>query len=237
MSLAPDYSRAVVPFELKDVDEKTGTFTGMASVYEVRDLHGETIAPGMFAEDIAVRGGSRKLLWQHDMRELIGGVVVKEQTDGLRVESGQINLDVQKGKEAHALANQLVDGKRVLDSMSIGFNITSRDGRDASRLTKGELWEVSLVTFPANPAALVDSVKAQMAALGLNVDELLELKAGRVLSAKHLKLVTDCRDALETLIQAASNDDAGGAKGSRPGEPEATGLKAFGELADWLRSN
>ena len=106
-----------------------------------------------------------KLLWQHDMREPIGiWSRMSEDTKGLYVE-GELNLEVQRGREAYALMKQ-----GAISDMSIGFRtLKSEHGRaDAPngqskavrRIKQVKLFEVSLVSVPANPLATVDQVKA-----------------------------------------------------------------------------
>src|SRR5262249_34675527 len=100
-------------------------------------------------------GGRIKLLWQHDVTKPIGMGDISDTSAGLMV-SGRLNLDSTAGREAYA---HLRGGE--VDQMSIGYDpVTSRKGRAGTReLLEIDLWEVSLVTFPALPAARVTSVK------------------------------------------------------------------------------
>jgi len=70
---------------------------------------------------------------------------------------GEINLDVQQGKEAFALAKQ-----GVLSDFSIGFSIdeSSLDEQNQLRtITKAVIWEGSIVDEPMNPMANITGVK------------------------------------------------------------------------------
>ena len=91
------------------------------------------------------------MLWQHDTREPIGvWERVEEDAKGLKI-SGRLNLDTQRGREANSLLKM-----GALDGLSIGANVEEQtvDRSTSIRtLTKVDLWEVSLVTFPANPLA------------------------------------------------------------------------------------
>ena len=70
---------------------------------------------------------------------------------------GQLNLDVQAGRDAHSQLK-----KRVVRSLSIGFELLEhRYEKDVRIITKGEIKEVSLVVFAANPRASVTSVKEE----------------------------------------------------------------------------
>ncbi|MDP1007181.1 HK97 family phage prohead protease, partial [Klebsiella pneumoniae] len=80
-----------------------------------------------------------------------------EDSKGLRIK-GQLALETVLGKEAHALLKL-----GALNGLSIGFvskQWTYDRDTDVRTLTELDLWEVSLVTFPANGKARVTNVKA-----------------------------------------------------------------------------
>ena len=136
-----------------------GTFTGHACLFGVEDLARDVIEPGAFRSTLARRGAAGvKLLWHHDPAEPIGRwLEIREDARGLFVR-GRILADVARGREALALMRA-----GVLDGLSIGFK-TVKGRRDARsgirRLGEIDLWEISLVTFPMQPAARVASVEA-----------------------------------------------------------------------------
>ena len=143
-----------VSFEVKAIGDD-GTFSGYGSVFGVEDSYGEIVIAGAFDESLANRLPS--LLWQHRASEPIGiYTLVKEDAIGLYVE-GKLALDTVRGQEAHALLKM-----GAISGLSIGFN-TREDSYDTvtgvRTLRKLDLWEVSLVTFPANEAACVTDVK------------------------------------------------------------------------------
>lgn len=138
-----------------------GTVEGYGSVFGVRDNYDDVIAPGAFAACLKahqVAGTMPAMLWQHDACEPIGvWTEMVEDSKGLRIK-GQLALDTMRGKEAHALLKL-----GALNGLSIGFVSKQwsydRD-TEVRTLTEIDLWEVSLVTFPANEKARVTSVKA-----------------------------------------------------------------------------
>ncbi len=144
------------PLALEGVADN-GTFTGYASVFNVTDSQKDVIAHGAFTRTLQERGGDIKLLWQHRMDEPIGVItLLREDMKGLYVE-GKLLLDVQRGREAWTL---LKSG--AINGLSIGFRAVhfTRDTTSDTRwLTDIELYEISLVTFPANPQAGVMRVK------------------------------------------------------------------------------
>jgi hypothetical protein len=129
----------------------TAPIEGYASLFGVRDLAGDVIAPGAFARTLRQRMPSAvKLLYQHAAEEPIGILTdAEEDQSGLFV-AGEINLETQRGAETRALLEQ-----GALSGLSIGFNIVTseRDGRSQRLITEIDLWEVSLVTFPMLPGA------------------------------------------------------------------------------------
>lgn len=132
-----------------------GSFTGHANVFGNIDAVGDRVLPLAFTKDLRERGPKRPLLWNHSPTDPIGWVELAVDLKGLRVTRGQLVLDVQRARETYALMKA-----GVIDGMSIGYEtVRERTGRDARELHEINLWEVSLVTFPANALARVDAVK------------------------------------------------------------------------------
>jgi HK97 family phage prohead protease len=137
-----------------------GTVEGYGSVFGVRDNYDDVIASGAFAATLKAHkeeGTMPAMLWQHDACEPIGvWTEMVEDGKGLRIK-GQLALETTRGKEAHALLKL-----GALNGLSIGF-VSKQWAYDRDReirtLTEIELWEVSLVTFPANEKARVTNVK------------------------------------------------------------------------------
>jgi HK97 family phage prohead protease len=129
-----------------------GTVAGYASVFNVVDYQNDSILPGAFAVSLASSRPAR-LLWQHDPSLPIGRIVaLSEDETGLRM-TAVLALDSIHGQDAYALLKA-----GALDGLSIGFRpVHTHPARDKGvRLIRtAELWEVSLVTFAANPKARV----------------------------------------------------------------------------------
>lgn len=138
-----------------------GFFCGYASVFHLKDHHGEVITPNAFKNSLAqwkAHGGMPKLLWQHDQKQPIGiWHEIYEDDYGLFVK-GQLLLDLQRAREAYALLKA-----GVIDGMSIGFRPvkTQKYGNTQDHyIEEIDLQEISLVTFAANSRAKVTAVKA-----------------------------------------------------------------------------
>ncbi len=134
-----------------------GYITGYASVFDNVDRQRDVILAGAFNNAVA-EPKNVKLLWQHDVTQPIGRIeYLEEDNHGLYVEA-RLLLDVQKAKEAYAL---LSGG--AIGGLSIGYNVNDSvlDYDTGIRLIRSvELYEISLVTFPANEMACVEKVKS-----------------------------------------------------------------------------
>jgi HK97 family phage prohead protease len=147
--------------EIKEIDA-AGHFAGYASVYDVIDSYRESVAPGAFAASLdnwKAKGRMPPVLWQHKRDEPVGPfTVMREDKRGLYVEGHLLVDEVQRAREARALIKS-----GTISGLSIGFNtIVDEFNRESgiTTLKQIDLWEVSIVTFPANQAAQVEAVKA-----------------------------------------------------------------------------
>ena len=138
-----------------------GSVEGYGSVFGVRDNYDDVIAKGAFLASLKehkAAGTMPAMLWQHDSGEPIGvWTDMVEDAKGLKI-TGKLALETVRGKEAHALLKM-----GALNGLSIGFMSKqwAYDRETEVRtLTEIDLWEVSLVTFPANEKARVTNVKS-----------------------------------------------------------------------------
>lgn len=148
-------------FDVKSVDN-AGVFEGYASVFDVIDSYREKVVPGAFKASLekwATKDRLPPILWQHQTAEPLGPTLaLHEDSRGLFIRGQLLINDVRRAKEAHALLKA-----KAITGLSIGFNVKA-DAFDHDEellsLTEVDLWENSIVTFPANEAAGVDTVKA-----------------------------------------------------------------------------
>ena len=154
------------PSNVKASDEEEsqeyGYFEGYGSVFDNTDLGNDVIKKGAFKKSVRKRGlKGIKLLYQHKTDMPIGVFdSIKEDDHGLYVK-GRLALKTTAGRDAYELLKM-----GALDGLSIGFRATpkgySYDKRKKTRvLEEVDLMEVSLVTFPMNPQAKIQSVKGQ----------------------------------------------------------------------------
>jgi len=153
--------------ETKEVDRngvKVGVIEGYIATWDV-DRGGwdgvkDKFLPGSFLKSIARHKATNRPVRLKDMHgRTIGGFPidsVKEDGRGL-FGKGEINLDVQQGREAFALAKQ-----GVMSDFSIGWGLgegaTTKDG--VRSIPEAEIWEGSIVDEPMNPHANITAVKA-----------------------------------------------------------------------------
>lgn len=149
-----------VHMEVKEV-AADGTFQGYGAVFGNVDLGRDIIAAGAFADTLA-KNSKIRMLWQHDPAQPIGvWEQLAEDKRGLAVKGRLlISQGVPKADEAYALLKA-----GALDGMSIGYEVppggaTFDDKKRVRTISKANLWEVSLVTFPMNTRATVTRVKS-----------------------------------------------------------------------------
>ncbi len=145
---------AVEGLEAKE-DDNGRTVEGFASVFNNVDSYSDIVMPGAFAKSI--KGRKPAMLWQHNSGQPIGvWDEMEEQKKGLYVK-GRI-LPTTAGNDAYTLVKA-----GAVTGMSIGYSArkweTDTD-KGIRRLTEVELYEVSLVTFPANEKAQITRVKS-----------------------------------------------------------------------------
>lgn len=149
----------VVPFEVKSIDDAGEYYVveGLAAVYGNVDSYDDIVLPGAFAADIAKRGNERPILWQHSRWEPIGKGVFTDTESGLMVRcllpkadsfvSGRVMPQVKAGS---------------VTGLSIGYvtiKYNDDENRGVRKLIELELYETSLVTFPANDQARILAAK------------------------------------------------------------------------------
>lgn len=159
-----------VTFEIRATGEN-GEVEGYGSVFGTKDSYDDIVAPGAFAASLNAHkadGTLPAMLWQHNPDEPIGvWTEMAEDEKGLKVK-GKLALDTVKGREAFSLMKM-----GALKGLSIGFVskqwVYDRQ-TDIRTLTEIDLWEVSVVTFPANGKATVTNVKTDAGELAAPKD-------------------------------------------------------------------
>lgn len=158
------YKKRAMEFDMKSL-KKDGSFAGYGSVFGNTDLYNDVVMPGAFTDTLQAWEAKDRLppvLWQHNSDAPIGAYTeMHEDATGLYVEGKLLIKSVQQAAEAYALLEA-----KAINGMSIGFNIP--DDPDAMeydaphgimKIKIIDLWECSIVTFPANTSATVNELK------------------------------------------------------------------------------
>ena len=155
--------RLDIPLKLKSVSD-SGEFEGYGSVFGVKDSYDDVVVPGAFSKSLQSwreKNALTAMLWQHQMNEPIGVYTeMKEDEHGLYVK-GRLLIDddpLAKRAYAHAKAGSL-------GGLSIGYILKDWEYDSAKGvylLKEIDLWEVSLVTMPANDEARISDVKSML---------------------------------------------------------------------------
>lgn len=162
--------------EAAKTDKEPGTFSGYGSVFNNLNSYNEMIAPGAFKDSLKewkTKGNLPKMLLQHGTGGgFFGGgsaedgipvgvyTEMYEDDKGLYVAGKLFALGTQKGQYIY---EGLQSG--ALDGLSVGFapqkferNIDAKEGEPDRKHTKVDLWECSIVTFPADGKASITQV-------------------------------------------------------------------------------
>lgn len=150
-----------INFELKETLE-SGQFSGYGATFGNIDRGGDVIAPDAFdksLEEHRMKSTMPLMLWQHSPSQPIGvWDSMKPDSKGLMV-SGRCLTQLRMGAEAHILMKN-----KAIRGLSIGYRTIDYEYVDTERgsyrlIKEAELWEVSLVSFPLQPEAMVTDVK------------------------------------------------------------------------------
>lgn len=204
-------------FELrvKAAEKEEGRISGYASVFGNKDSYGDVVVKGAFSSFLHKISLSRKVVpvfYGHNLEDPkanIGRVLSLVEDDyGLKFDA---QLDLSGDTYGRIVYEQLKDGR--LDSMSFGYQVLDYSmEKDTTELKELELFEISVVPIPANPAALVT-----------------EVKAGRAISAKNMDLIRGAYEALGELLEAYGDDPEINDKGdSQKGVPMAEIMALLG---------
>jgi uncharacterized protein len=149
-----------VAFKADSVSDE-GRFSGYGSIFGNTDLGGEIVAKGAFSDSlkrITSSGDPLPALWQHKSDQPIGGYdLLAEDDNGLKVEGFLLSNDIPLAAQALALMK-----RRVVKGLSIGYYIEEYSWNDKEgilTLLKLDLREISIVTFPMNVEAQIETVK------------------------------------------------------------------------------
>lgn len=198
------------------VDEETGMIAGFFSTYDkTPDSYGDIIEPGAFTETIKAReetGHPFPLCFNHDFSAVIGAVKsIEDRERGPYIEAGlldtQLAQDVRKMVKSGAIW-QFSFAYDVLEARQPSEE--ERKSGVENVLTKLDLFEISVVTVPANQNAVMTEVK--------NVEP--ETKQGRRNRKSDEDIIRSCIESLQSLLDDGDEDNPTEEEAPAEAEPE-----------------
>lgn len=183
--------------------DETGKIAGFFSTYEkTPDSYGDIIAPGAFTKTIEKRKASGHpfpLCWNHDFSSVIGVVDnVEEKEIGPYIEASFLDTalaqDVRKMVQSGAVYQ-----------FSFAYDVLKSREPDAEEKSNGvlnvleevEVFEVSVVTVPANQNAVVTDIKGAIEA---------EIKAGRRNNKSDEETIKQIISLAQSLLTVKEDD-------------------------------
>ena len=185
-----------IRMQVKNLSED-GTFEGTLSPYGNVDEGGDLVEPGAFTAFLKQFGNIVPMLWQHLQDCPIGSLVLTDQPDGLYCK-GKLFLDTDANgnylvPEAAKAYGLLKAG--IIKGLSIGYEtIKAQTIAGVRHLKELKLYEGSIVTFPMNTSAGVNSVKQKQTKGGF-ADSMGESQ----LRASSSQMIQSIADALNSL--------------------------------------
>ena len=200
-------------FELKEGEN--GVVEGYASTWtKTPDSYGDIVIKGAFTDTLKKRKASGHpfpLCFNHDFDQIIGAVFEAYEDDyGLKIRASFLNTPA--AQEKRELVKEGIVWQFSFAYSVLGSEAPTEEEKKQGifqKLTKLDLYEVSLVPVPANQTAVVTEIKN---------DENIEEKAGKRNSAKDEALIRDAISALQALLDNA--DDPGEDESKANGAPE-----------------
>jgi HK97 family phage prohead protease len=169
------FEAKVAPFEFKFAsNEPDGTFEGYGAVFGNEDDNGDMLMRGAFDKTLASArssGQMPKMLLNHgglafgnptaeSMIPIGKWAKMSSDAHGLQVKGKLINLDTETGKRIYGAMKEGELGGLSMGFRAREFVFGTKPSEPFRTLKAVDLFEVSPVTFPANPLALVSGVKS-----------------------------------------------------------------------------
>lgn len=198
-------------FELKAGDN--GIVEGYASTWtKTPDSYGDIVIKGAFTETLKKRkatGHPFPLCFNHDFDQIIGAVTETEEDDfGLKIKASFLNTAL--AQEKRELVKEGIVWQFSFAYSVLGSEAPTEEEKKQGifqKLTKLDLYEVSLVPVPANQTAIVTEVKNDLEVETKEVE--VEEKSGRRNSEKDEKLIREAISALQALLDNSKESDEG----------------------------
>lgn len=190
-------------FELKSDDN--GEVEGYASTWtKTPDSYGDIVIKGAFKETLekrAATGHPFPLCYGHDLNQIIGAVKSIEEDDvGLKIKASFLKSAL--AQEKRELVKEGIVWQFSFAYDVLGYEAPTEEERKEgimNKLTKLDLYEISLVPIPANQTAIVTEIKS---------DNTVETKSGKRNSAKDADAIRQAISLLQGVLGELDEDDS-----------------------------
>jgi uncharacterized protein len=202
------YQQKKLQFKALNVDTEQGIFDGYASVSGIIDSEKDVVEPGAFKRTLSegfAKGGVKLLALHNEYQLPVGkSLELREDEPGLYVK-GYIS-PTTLGSDVRQL---IKDG--VLGDLSIGYEaiVSDIDDKGIRHLRDVELYEISIVTWPANAAAKISGYKGGAPGMANQYDPALVkqlLEAAKPIAALVQQLEAGAPAPADTTLPAADDD-------------------------------
>ena len=218
-------------FELKEGEN--GVVEGYASTWtKTPDSYGDIVIKGAFTETLKKRkatGHPFPLCFNHDFDQIIGAVFEAEEDDyGLKIKASFLNTPA--AQEKRELVKEGIVWQFSFAYSVLGSEAPTEEEKKQGiwqKLTKLDLYEVSLVPVPANQTAVVTDIKK---------DDNIEEKSGKRNSAKDEALIRDAISALQALLDTAEDQGEDETKANGAPEEQKASNPMKDELLTYIKS-
>ena len=198
-------------FELKAGDN--GIVEGYASTWtKTPDSYGDIVIKGAFTETLKKRkatGHPFPLCFNHDFDQIIGAVTEAEEDDfGLKIKASFLNTAL--AQEKRELVKEGIVWQFSFAYSVLGSEAPTEEEKKQGifqKLTKLDLYEVSLVPVPANQTAIVTEVKNDPEVETKEAE--VEEKSGRRNSKKDADAIKQAITLLQSVLDDADESDEG----------------------------
>lgn len=204
-----------------------GEFEAFVSVMGVKDFYGDVVQPGAFDDTLAKwkdSGNPIPVVWSHgyhDVLNHIGYALEAEQRTisgktGLWVR-GQLDVtDAEEDARARKAARLMKSGR--VSQFSFSYEVW--DGAPAKSEEFGDYYSLNrLGLYEVGPTLIGANADTELLAAKALRDLAVELKSGRVLSAKNEELLRAAHESIGSVLAALENSNDGKAMTGGPSTP------------------
>lgn len=182
--------------------DEAGKISGFFSTYEqTPDSYGDIILPGAFTKTIEKRkktGHPFPICFNHDFSAVIGACEVTEEEKGPFMDGVFLDTQLAQDVRKMVLSGAIYQFSFAYDVISRREPTTEEKANGVENvLTEVEVYEVSVVTVPANQNAQITDIKSAIESA---------TKAGRRNSKSDEDTIKECITMLQSLIEDRVDD-------------------------------